>query len=102
MHDTAWQKYADHTCKEVQRVQMITPHKELLEIYKSHGILTLEQLIKLENIKLWYKHNNNSVPLQLRKNMTTDHRRHSLEKSHSYYTRNRKIPNLPQYDYKLV
>ena len=77
-------------------VQMITPHKELSEIYKAHSILTLEQLTKLENIKLWYKHNSSSLPLQLRKNMTTDHRRHSLEKNHNYNTRNRNVPNLPQ------
>ena len=75
---------------------MIAPHKELAEIYKTHRILTLEQLIKLENVKLWYKHNNNSLPTKLRQNMTTDHRRNSLEKNHNYHTRNRGIPNLPQ------
>ena len=77
-------------------VQLISPHQRLSEIYKTHRILNLEQSIKLENIKLWYKYHRNDLPTKLLENMGTDHHRTSIEKQHGYNTRNRGIPNLPQ------
>ena len=67
-------------------VQLIAPHKKLPEVYHDHRILTIDQSVQLENIKIWYKHQNNLLPVKLQENMCTDHRRESTRKSHRYNT----------------
>ena len=76
-------------------VQLIAPHKTLQEIYRDHRILNIDQSICLENIKIWYKHQKNLLPVKLHENMCTDHRRESIRKQHTYNTRHKEIPNLP-------
>ena len=76
-------------------VQLIANHRPLDDIYKDYKILKIDQLIKLENIKIWFKHHNNLLPTILSHNMKTDHTKRSLEKLHKYNTHNKGIPNLP-------
>ena len=76
-------------------VKLIAPNKSLAEIYRDHRILNIDQSIRLENTKIWYKHQENQLPLKLQENMCTDHRRESTKKKHKYNTRNKEIPNLP-------
>ena len=76
-------------------VQLIANHRPLEDIYNDYKILKIDQLIKLENIKIWFKHHNNLLPTRLSQNMKTDHAKCSLEKQHKYNTRNKGIPNLP-------
>ena len=76
-------------------VQLIAKHRPLEDIYKENKILKVNHLIKLENIKMWFKHHKHQLPARLSQNMNTDQAQHSLEKQHAYNTRNKGIPNLP-------
>ena len=76
-------------------VQLIANHRNLEDNYKENRILKIEQLITLDNIKIWYKCNRNSLPTRLTENMKTDHQKSSIEKKHHYNTRNKEVPNLP-------
>ena len=76
-------------------VQLISPHTPLPRIYEQHQILNLQQLVTLENIKLWYKHKHNQLPTKLQYNMSLDHKNASLAKNHHYNTRQKSTSNLP-------
>ena len=68
------------------------------EIYKQHRILCVNDLILLENYKIWFRHQHNHLPLNLQEVMKTDHKSCNLLKSHGYATRNKKEINLPMAD----
>ena len=63
--------------------------------FKEYKIPTLQQLIILEQCKLGFKLCKNLLPLGLEKLMLTDHKMASIEKSHAYLTRSKKVPNRP-------
>ena len=58
-------------------------------------VLSLENMITLENCKFGYKLANKLLPKEIVACALTDHKGKSLQKQHSYNTRNRLIPNLP-------
>ena len=60
-----------------------------------HGILTVRQLIELENCKFGYKLINGDLPTAIVKCTLTDTKGGSLLKTHQYNTRTKNIPNVP-------
>ena len=56
----------------------------------------MEQLIALENAKLWHKQQLNILPLRLQQIMTEDHGKSTLIRKHKYKTRNKSVPKLPK------
>ena len=52
-------------------------------------------MITLENMKFGYKLINNKLPCKTSELCRLDHNNKSLEKSHTYSTRNKRVPNLP-------
>ena len=67
-------------------VQMIHPHSALEVTYKTNRILTLSNLLKLENCKLWYKFYNGLLPRKLHNIMSIGSSQELLVKSHGYNT----------------
>ena len=64
--------------------------------YGNNNILTLPQLIHLEEIKLGYKITNKLLPTNLQSLLDTDQNGYDLNKNHTYNTRKKKVPNLPR------
>ena len=58
-------------------------------------ILSVAQTIDLELEKLWHKYQLGILPSRLMEIMSTDHKEHTLAKTHNYNTRNRSISNIP-------
>ena len=81
-------------------VRLIDSTKPLERIYYDHKILTIDQLIILENAKLWYKFYKNLLPQRLHENMMVDHHQISLQKQHRYATRNKQELNIPRAQHK--
>ena len=85
--------------KELQSIQMkcvqqIDPKLSQREVFNKHRILKIDNLIKLENQKLWHKLHMNMVSSKLKKNMLHDKRNLSLQRSHSYNTCNKNLPMI--------
>ena len=77
-------------------VSLIEPTKKTNLVFRENKILTLTEMIHLEQCKLGYKLCHNLLPKRLEENMTKDHRQNNITKTHQYSTRSKKIPNLPQ------
>ena len=65
------------------------------EDFKSNRILKVPCLLFLENCKFGYKLINKQLPRKIEESCMFDNNRNSLEKSHRYNTRNKRIPNVP-------
>ena len=76
-------------------VRQIDSHKHTEEIYRIYKIPKIEQLITIENTKLWHKQQTNQLPPTLQKIMTEDHTQSTLLRLHRYPTRNKCVPKLP-------
>ena len=63
--------------------------------YKKEKMLRLEELIKIENIKLGYKLEHSQLPTTIQNILKSDSKKKSLVKTHPYPTRTKSIPNLP-------
>ena len=68
-------------------VKLIDQRKTVTEIYHQYKILTLTELIELENCKTWHKHHTKLLPDKFSKLMSEDHKGGNLRKSHDYATR---------------
>ena len=55
-----------------QGIQLIDPTKPLCEIYANQKILTIDNIVKMENSKIWFKYYHNLIPTQLHELMTED------------------------------
>ena len=77
-------------------VQLIDPRLPIHKVYAEQKILTVENMIKLENFKIWYKYYNNLLPTRLKEIMTEDSNEHRVLKTHSYNTRQKTELNLPR------
>ena len=64
--------------------------------YNALGILPLEKVILLESSKIMYKSLKGDLPLTLTKAIKTDPNHQSLNKTHTYSTRNKHVPKLPR------
>ena len=84
--------------KKIQNkcVRLIDTSKSLEENYTTKNILKLEQLIVLENLKIWHKYHDKTLPEKLMESMKVDHHKNSLEKQHRYMTRGKHELNLPK------
>ena len=58
-------------------------------------ILTIQQLISLEQCKLGYKLCHSLLPVSLEHLMKYDHNQHSIVKAYNYQTRQKDIPYRP-------
>ena len=76
-------------------VQLIDQMKPLHEIYAKQKILTIENVVKLENTKIWYKYYHDLVPTRLHELMTEDSNKHDIIKRHSYNTTQKNELNIP-------
>ena len=62
-------------------VRLIDTRHNMAEIRKNHNILSINELIKLENYKLWYREQGNHLPKNLLKQMRVDHKRQPMQKN---------------------
>ena len=76
-------------------VRQIDSRKHTEDIYRCHKIPKIEQLITIENTKLWHKQQTKQLPPTLQCIMTEDHTRSMLLRLHMYPTRNNCVPKLP-------
>ena len=86
--------------KKLQRTQnkctrLIDTGHNMAEIRKKYNILSINELTKLENYKIWYREQGNCLPKNLLKQMREDHQRQTIRKKHGYDTRNKRQMNLP-------
>ena len=81
---------------QCKAVKLISPSVSKTEMFVKHKILPFKELVSLEQCKLGYKLCHDLLPTNLAKNMKHDHRMQSILKTHSYTTRYKHIPNLPQ------
>ena len=65
------------------------------------GILTIDEMISLENMKFGYKLVHQMLPQKIAEICYVDSKDQSLSKSHQYSTRNKSVPNLPRNMNKL-
>ena len=97
----AWGNMINQTQqRKLQKTQnkcarLIDTRHNVAEIRKKHNILSINELTKLENYKLWYQEQGNHLPKYLLKQMRVDHKRRPMRKKHSYDTRNKSQMNLP-------
>ena len=68
---------------------------------KALGILTIDSMIKLENLKFGYKLLHQMLPPKINEACLVDNNKQSLNKTHQYSTRNKNVPNLPKIMNKL-
>ena len=59
-------------------------------------ILDISKMITLENMKFGYKLINNKLPVKTSELCRLDHNNKSLEKTHNYSTRNKRVPKPPK------
>ena len=76
-------------------VRLIDSSVPTREAFKKIQILTVPELINLEQGKLGYKLCNGLLPLVLTRLMMHDFNNCTIVKSHSYKTRQKNIPNRP-------
>ena len=77
-------------------VALIDPSKKIEELFRRNKILKVTDLIQFKLCKLGYKLCHDLLPKKLADNLRKDHNQVSIEKTHKYATRSKKIPNLPQ------
>ena len=70
------------------KVNVVLCRKEL-------KILSIRELIKIENLKFGYKYDKKLLPVPLVTSLELDHTKKTLMKQHEYATRNKHLPNLP-------
>ena len=82
------------TCMDVC-FNLITHQTPTKANYKSERMLRLDELIKLENIKLGYKLEHSILPTTIHDMLKSDSKNTSLVKTHPYHTRTKNIPKMP-------
>ena len=97
----AWGNMINHTQqKKLQRTQnkcarLIDTGHDAADIKTKYNILSINELTKLENYKMWYREQGNCLPKNLLKQMREDHQKQTIRKKHSYDTCNKRQMNLP-------
>ena len=77
-------------------IKLLDPKQTVDINYGNNKILTLPQLIHLEEMKLGYKITNKLLPANLQSLPDTDQNGYDLNKNHTYNTHKKRIPNLPR------
>ena len=70
--------------------------KNIKDVMLDYKILSLANMIALEQCKLGYKLCHNLLPKKMSQDMMTDHHNKSTKKVHKYNTQNKLTPNLQQ------
>ena len=102
-----WGNMVDTLTKQkIQKVMnrcfnLITHQKPTTKSLNKEGILTLNQLITLENQKLGHKLYNDMLPINILKALKTDSDNNNLLKTCKYNTRQKSELNLPMTNNKL-
>ena len=81
---------------QTECLQLIVPLNKTGNLNKELGILTIKDMIKLENFQFSYKLNNNLLPVKTTELCYLDNKSNSLRKHHPYSTHNETMPNLPK------
>ena len=82
-------------------LELIQDKKSNTNLNKTLGILTIEDMVKLENMKFGYKLVHWMLPQKIIEICCKDSKQESLTKIHNYSTRNKRVPNLPRNMNKL-
>ena len=82
-------------------LELIQENKTNTNLNKTLGILSIEDMIKLENMKFGYKLVHRMLPQKIVEICCKDSKQEPLTKSHHYSTRNKSVPNLPRNMNKL-
>ena len=69
--------------------------------HSTDKFLTLDDMIKLENLKFGWKTVNKELPVELQRCATTDQMGLSLNKNYKYETQNKRLPKMPVAKTKL-
>ena len=81
---------------QTECLHLIVPLNKTGNLNKELGILTIKDMIKLENYKFGYKLNNKLLPVKTHQLCYLDNKNESLKKQHPYPTCNKTMPNLPK------
>ena len=97
---------SEEQIRKLQKIQntcmrYVLPNTKTMEIYTKLKVLKISSLIKFSNLKFSYKLVNDQLPTKIKNNCLEDSQRNSLVPTHSYNTRNKKLPNLPKKACKL-
>ena len=82
-------------------LQLVQSKQTKSNLNKNLGILTIDEMIRLENMKFGYKLVHQMLPQKIVKTCYVDSKHQPLTKSHQYSTRNKSVPNLPRNMNKL-
>ena len=77
-------------------IEIISRNKNVEDSFKKLKIAKINELIKLQEIKIGYRLLNKLLPNKISQQLQCDSNHKSLIKAHSYNTRRKNIPNLPQ------
>ena len=77
-------------------LQLVTHQKNKSDLNKKLGILTIIDMIKLENYKFGYKLKNKLLFIKTQEICYIDNNNKSLKKTHCYSTQHNELPNLPK------
>ena len=76
-------------------VKQLDTKMAVSDIYKKHQLLKVNEITRLEQLKLGYKLKNNLLPMSLTSQLSTSPDSKCLTKKHGYGTRSKGILNLP-------
>ena len=82
-------------------LQLVQSKQTKSNLNKNLGILTIDEMIRLENMKFGYKLVHQMLPQKIVETCYVDIKHQPLTKSHQYSTRNKSVPNLPRNMNKL-
>ena len=77
-------------------MQIMHPNMPIECVYKNLGILTINEMLKLKNCKLWYKFYKGLLPAKLQNIMSVGSSHETLNKSHNYNTCRKRELNSPR------
>ena len=77
-------------------IEIISRNKNAEDSFKKLKIAKINELIKLQEIKIGYRLLNKLLPNKISQQLQCDSNQKSLIKAHSYNTRRKNIPNLPK------
>ena len=81
---------------QTECLHLIVPQNKIGNLNKELGILTINDMIKLENYKFGYKLYNKLLHVKTHELCYLDNKSESMRKQHPYSTRNKTMPNLPK------
>ena len=81
---------------QTECLQLVAPLNKRGNLNKYLAILSIRDMILLENYKFGYKLVNKILPAKTQSLCYLDNKNESLKKSHRYNTHNKELPNLPK------